>query len=937
MDMRKFGFLFVCVIALSVLMMRGSGERQRAEGLFLGFRDTAIVASPELNEDLMERIWLYCGLDFMDTKEVLRSSGSSYMEDLVCDSTETNPNSRFFLKSGNLETVTFLSLQIKHELLSCLSRQNFHFNVPGDDDRLINMYMEYLESLLGCSLLLRRHLADQPLQATSPASAPTPGPSSVSASSPSPGVEVPSFGPAPSSDLAAASAPAPDNQSSGDTILPPNSYNLTPGAAPVSPSKKPNNSKRSVIIAVVLTAAGTSLMAACIFCCYHKCCRDSNDSTYGQRDESPLMTLSLSDFSGLSPKSFGQDTIHKEKIGGLSVKTDPGQNDHVLSFDVSSDGTRSSDIPSGNSISSTEMSNISSNAFEPKPPPPPPVMLPSIKKIAPSPPAPPPLAPPPPPPVMPPIKKVGPSPSAPPPPLPNSKPGPQHPPPPPPKGALPPHLPQGGLVLRVTQPSPLGPNHSGDAASAQRFGAEDDANAPKEKTKLKPFFWDKVRANPDQSMVWHQIRSGSFQFNEETIEMLFGYNSANRNKCEGKKESSSNDPSTQNVQLINPKKSQNLAISLKALNVKTEEVCDALMEGNNLPTDLLKTLLRMSPTTDEELKLRLYSGNLSLLGPAERFLKVVVGIPFAFKRIDALLFMASLQEDALVIKESFATIEVACKELRSSRLFLKLLEAVLKTGNRMNDGTFRGGALAFRLDTLLKLSDVKGTDGKTTLLHFVVQEIIRSEGMRAACSARESGSTASLMTSGLNSNEGSPRESGDYYCNLGLKVISGLSNELENVKKAAGLDADALTNMVVDFAHRLVKTKEFLNKDMGILDVDSGFYQSLTCFVEHAEADITFLLEEEKRIKSLVKSTTNYFHGNAGKDEGLRLFVIVRDFLGMLDKACKEVRESAPKASRTPNIRDNSPMARVPDPRQLLFPAIRDRRVEYSSSDDEES
>ncbi|XP_039126828.1 hypersensitive-induced response protein 4-like isoform X3 [Dioscorea cayenensis subsp. rotundata] len=31
---------------------------------------------------------------------------------------------------------------------------------------------------------------------------------------------------------------------------------------------------------------------------------------------------------------------------------------------------------------------------------------------------------------------------------------------------------------------------------------------------------------------------------------------------------------------------------------------------------------------------------------------------------------------------------------------------------------------AFKLDTLLKLSDVKGTDGKTRLLHLVIQEII---------------------------------------------------------------------------------------------------------------------------------------------------------------------------------------------------------------------
>jgi hypothetical protein len=61
-------------------------------------------------------------------------------------------------------------------------------------------------------------------------------------------------------------------------------------------------------------------------------------------------------------------------------------------------------------------------------------------------------------------------------------------------------------------------------------------------------------------------------------------------------------------------------------------------------------------------------------------------------------------------------------------MFMKILEAVLRTGNRMNVGTDRGDAQAFKLDTLLKLVDIKGTDRKTTLLHFVVQEIVRTEG-----------------------------------------------------------------------------------------------------------------------------------------------------------------------------------------------------------------
>ncbi|KAF5948771.1 hypothetical protein HYC85_014728 [Camellia sinensis] len=366
------------------------------------------------------------------------------------------------------------------------------------------------------------------------------------------------------------------------------------------------------------------------------------------------------------------------------------------------------------------------------------------------------------------------------------------PPPPPRSGAPLPRPPATGS--KPLRPPPLGANHPSHTA-----GEGDEADGSK--TKLKPFFWDKVLANPDQSMVWHQIKSGSFQFNEEMIETLFGYAPSEKNKNEAKKESSSQDPSTQFIQIIDSKRAQNLSILLRALNVTMEEVCDALEEGNELPSEFLQNLLRMAPTSEEEQKLRLFNGEISRLGPADRFLKVLVDIPYAFKRLESLLFMRTLQEEVSMIKDSLTTLEAASTELRKSRLFLKLLEAVLKTGNRMNDGTFRGGAQAFKLDTLLKLSDVKGTDGKTTLLHFVVKEIIRSEGIRAAREARES--------RGIRSDdflEDPSQDSEENFRSLGLQVVSGLSSELENVKKAAALDADSLTGTVAKLGQQLVKT-----------------------------------------------------------------------------------------------------------------------------------
>ncbi len=44
-------------------------------------------------------------------------------------------------------------------------------------------------------------------------------------------------------------------------------------------------------------------------------------------------------------------------------------------------------------------------------------------------------------------------------------------------------------------------------------------------------------------------------------------------------------------------------------------------------------------------------------------------------------------------------------------------------GNHLNGGTYRGQARGFRLETLLRLTDVKAVDRKTSLLHFVVKEL----------------------------------------------------------------------------------------------------------------------------------------------------------------------------------------------------------------------
>jgi hypothetical protein len=58
----------------------------------------------------------------------------------------------------------------------------------------------------------------------------------------------------------------------------------------------------------------------------------------------------------------------------------------------------------------------------------------------------------------------------------------------------------------------------------------------------------------------------------------------------------------------------------------------------------------------------------------------------------------------------------------SSGNLQKLLQRMLAVGNILNEGTQRGGASGFTLDSLIKMVNTKGAD-KSSLLDYVVKSL----------------------------------------------------------------------------------------------------------------------------------------------------------------------------------------------------------------------
>ncbi|KAK2994381.1 hypothetical protein RJ640_029496 [Escallonia rubra] len=708
-----------------------------------------------------------------------------------------------------------------------------------------------------------------------------------------------------------------------------------------SPPSKPS-SKKAVVKAVIATAASTIVLSGLFFLLLQRHSRRKRQKNIATSNHGnpavppPEFTRFNGNVKGVIVDEEGLDVFYWRKLEGGNVRSSFKKEIFRVNRDGEEEEGRKrenfespvQEIPLLRGKSSTSQSQLWGEVEDgdrKKAPKVPPVgvSFKSLEKqeslvqqstLSPTLPTPPP---PPPPPLVP-VKKIS------------------HAPPPPP--------PKIGGMASSSKPPPIMPS-----SSKQNQSSSEDGN----QVKLKPLHWDKVNpSNADHSMVWDKIERGSFRFDGDLMEALFGSVATTR---KSPRESNSTSPIGEKsgppsqIFILDTRKSQNTAIVLRSLAVTRKEIIGALIEGQGLNADTLEKLTKVAPTKEEESEILAFDGDSTKLADAESFLfHLLKAVPSAFTRFDAMLFRSNYDAEILHLKDSLQTIELGCDELRTRGLFLKLLEAILKAGNRMNAGTSRGNAQAFNLTSLRKLSDVKSTDGKTTLLHFVVEEVVRAEGKRNVISrnrslGRSSSSRSSNSGNFTSDTNTSKDEREKEYIRLGLPVVGGISSEFSNVKKAASLDYDALNKSCSGLAERIREIRQHVETNGG----GGGFVRHIKGFLDAAEEEIRVVREEQTRVMGLVKRTTEYYHAGASKDNGehpLQLFVIVKDFLGMVDQVCVEIAKDLQKR-RTASAGGGSSLpssSNPPAPRSVKFPLLsanfmseKSQKSNSSDSDDD--
>ncbi|XP_008836464.1 formin-like protein 1 isoform X3 [Nannospalax galili] len=349
-------------------------------------------------------------------------------------------------------------------------------------------------------------------------------------------------------------------------------------------------------------------------------------------------------------------------------------------------------------------------AASPLPQPPPPPPLPSLASHQEAPPSAPPLAPPlpgsPEPPPVPPLPEDLPPPPPPPPPLGTD--GPVPPPPPPPPGGAPDTV--GGL--------------------GQEMGPGVKAKKPIQ-TKFRMPLLNWVALKPSQitgtvftelndEKVLQELDMNDF---EEHFKTKSQGPSLDLSALKGKAAQKAPTKAT----LIEANRAKNLAITLRKGNLGADRICQAIetYDLQTLSLDFLELLTRFLPTEYERSLIARFEQEQRLieeLSEEDRFMLRFSRIQRLPERMNTLIFLGNFSDTAQLLMPQLNAIIAASMSIKSSDKLRQILEIVLAFGNYMNSSK-RGAAYGFRLQSLDALLEMKSTDRKQTLLHYLVKVI----------------------------------------------------------------------------------------------------------------------------------------------------------------------------------------------------------------------
>ncbi|XP_048589286.1 protein diaphanous homolog 2 isoform X2 [Nematostella vectensis] len=530
----------------------------------------------------------------------------------------------------------------------------------------------------------------------------------------------------------------------------------------------------------------------------------------------------------------------------------------------------------------------------PPPPPPPPGGVP------PPPPPPPPGmggAPPPPPP-PPPGMGGGPPPPPPPPPGPGGGPPPPPPPPgggppgpPPPPGMGGPPLPPGGL------PSPF---RSPGAQLPPGF-------APKKKYKpeaqMKRANWTKINnRNITDNCFWKKVNEEKLEREDMLAELTrtFAAKSAPKklDNPDGEEKKSVAKKKAKELKVLDPKSAQNLSIFLGSLKSSHEEIKSHILhcDQEKLSESAIESLLKYLPSPEQMEQLSNMKDQISELSEPEQFAVHISDIKKLEQRLNCLLFRTRFPEEMSDTKPGVVNATAACREVKTSPKFAKLLELILLMGNYMNTGSRNEGTIGFEISYLTKLSSTKSVDGQRNLLHFIA----------------------------------------DAVENKYSSEIAGFENELGHVEAAGKVSEEILGKSISNMSANLRKIEKELEAKQQNTNPEDRFHDAMKEFYSSAKDQVDVLVEMHKNMVTMFKDVLEFFCMDPKKTSMEEFFGDLKTFMDQYSQCKKENMKRQEKEEKEKRAKERAEKEKERKSRMENEKSKRNPLVDMNADDNQE-
>ena len=205
--------------------------------------------------------------------------------------------------------------------------------------------------------------------------------------------------------------------------------------------------------------------------------------------------------------------------------------------------------------------------------------------------------------------------------------------------------------------------------------------------------------NDVEGTVWGSVGGfGEDDFGEVFSDLKDEFSLKKKNSAVGKdgekKKQDGKEKKKKIVTLITDgKRSQNINIMLGKLTHhgkrKMEDIASMVLrlEASAIGIDGLEALLLNTPNKKEIASVVAFEGDQQRLGKPEKYVLALSAVPHLMARIQAMLFKLNVDEIYHSVSKDTKKVMAACRDLKGSVKFVRLLGIVLEVGNSLNKGT----------------------------------------------------------------------------------------------------------------------------------------------------------------------------------------------------------------------------------------------------------